>query len=180
MKTVSYYKADGTLTSNVIDDDVKPAHMNDIKAGDLVKLAITDGKITTIRPVYMGGELYDYNGSAPLASGINHFKVSYDGKAGYYQAMVGVVQSFDYEGKFVEIIPTAVADGSYNAADTLQLLLSGSAKYYKQDKNGKVIAAEYGDFANEALEVKPATTTRVVAIVMNEAIVAMYQIPAAE
>jgi len=180
VKTVSYYKADGTLTSNVIDDDVKPAHMNDIKAGDLVKLAITDGKITTIRPVYMGGELYDYNGSAPLASGINHFKVSHDGKAGYYQAMVGVVQSFDYEGKFVEIIPTAVADGSYKAADTLQLLLSGSAKYYKCDKNGKVITAEYGDFANEALEVKPATTTRVVAIVMNEAIVAMYQIPAAE
>lgn len=180
VKSVSYYKADGTLTSNVIDDEVNPAYMNDIKAGDLVKLAITDGKITTIRPVYMDGKLYASNGSAPLESGINHFKVSYDNKAGYYQAMVGAVQSFDYEGKFVEIIPSAVADGSIDDTNTLQLLLSGSAKYYKCDKNGKIITAEYGDIANEALEVKPATTTRVVAIVMNEAIVAMYQIPAAE
>lgn len=183
VKTVSYYKADGTLTSNVIDDEVKPAYMNDIKAGDLVKFAITDGKITTICPVYVGGKLYDYDSvereGVLITEGLNHAKVSYDSKEGYYQAMVGAVKSFDYEGNFVEIIPSNVVDGVVNKEETkpVQLLLSGSAKYYKCDKNGKVITAEYGDFANEALEVKPESTTKVVAIVMNEAIVAMYQIP---
>ena len=179
VKSVSYYKADGTLTTAVIDNDVKPEYMNDIQDGDLVKFAITNGKITAIRPVYMDGKLYKADGSDPISSdGFNHVSVNYDGKTGYYQALIGAVQSFDYDGKFVEIIPSSVSDGTVDqTTSVVQLGLSGSAKYYKCNNKGEIITAEYSDFANQALAVNPTSTARVVTIVMNEVIVAMYLIP---
>lgn len=181
VKSVTYYSTDGSEKTTVCDGDVQLDHIDSLKAGDMVKLAITDGKITKIDAVYISGVLYD--GTADfVGSDLKHISRDYpaQNKDDYYQVIVGAVNSFDYEGKFVEVIPSLISTDEIKEENLLQLSLNGSAKYYKQSKGGEVIEAQYSEFANNTFESNKTAPNRVVTIIMDQKIVAMYLLPAVQ
>jgi len=182
VKKIRYYKAGESKINEILTSaDAALPILSSVASGDIVKFAITEGAVTKIARVYDydEGTLFTETGSV-VGGNSNHIAASGNDITNYYQAVLGTVYSIDETN--VNIIPLeAESDGSFTEAgigSRQGFNLSSSVGYYKYETDKKVFrtmdtSGEIKQYAEWA-EMDPSLASKVLAIVMNKKVVAVY------
>ncbi len=182
VKKIKYYEAGkGELKEVLTDADSNIPELSTLGSGDVIKFALTEGAVSVIKKVYDYNPSTLFTDTGDIVDGKpNHIALAYDGVQGYYQAIVGTVYTIDEN--VVNIIPLeAESDGSFteeNIGRREGFTLDASAVYYKYEADkGKFrimdTSGEIKQYAEWA-EMNPSEASKVLAIVMNKKVVAVY------
>lgn len=186
---LSYYEAGSTTLKTVKTKEIDT--LSGVSAGDVIRIALDNGRVAGYQKVYVGGELYDYAHDS-LAYPFDTFKATDNyivhasgSTKNYYRVIVGTVASEDIEGDgSITIVPQIVTnddDFDKNAwtIDTTAKIDS-STKYYKWDATNEAFKTNDTDAElasiSSAEDVKPTLATKLVAVVLAGKVKAVYLI----
>lgn len=179
-KSIEYYQAGKTETdSKLVDIDSDAAKvMDDIQTGDLIKFVTEDGMITSIKKVFVAGELLNETGAFKVDG--HHITKDYESTKEYYQVIYGTVRSIDLDNNTISVIP-GVDDDVTVDADYETIDINDSTVYYEYDNkkafeisSAGAIAPTFSDYIESDEDAGRENAKRIVAVIMNKKVVAVY------
>ncbi|MBQ4527644.1 MAG: S-layer homology domain-containing protein [Clostridia bacterium] len=179
-KNIVYYKAGSSETEEkLVDIDSDALDIADtLEPGDLIKFVTENNEITSIKKVFVAGELLNDTGSFKVDG--HHIAKDYETTKDYYQVIYGTVRSLDLDNNTISVIPGIDADVTVDA-DYETINIDDSTVYYEfENKNGfkitsaGAIAPTFSDYIDSDEDAGRENAKRIVTIIVNKKVTAVY------
>lgn len=173
VKKLTFYYAGQSSTNTLITDS--KTNLDGIKVGDVIKVAQNgNDEITGVQKVFVDGVLYDWDEDDVFdvtpASG-NYITHADGTNTDYYQVIYGTVKYKADDGNAIEIVPL---EDTYNEDGYYNLDTTDSTVYYKLNDDGDAFVLTDVAEVTAVYDSSVESASKVVAIVMNKKVTAVY------